>query len=81
MSVLTGSSPAATGAPNDAASLALLTLLTLLVLLFEKAVATNVSAPGFGRLSRCLDVGVVPLGIGSLVIGATQLARVLGQGF
>jgi hypothetical protein len=81
MSVLTSSSPAATGAGSDAAGLAVLTFLTLLVLLFEKAVATNVSAPGFRRLSRCLDVGIVPLGLGSLVIAATQLAGNLGQGF
>ena len=76
MSVLIDSSSEDVGA----ASLAVLTFLTLLVLLFEKAVAANVSAPGFQRMSRCLDVGVVPLGIGSLVIGAAQLARVLGQG-
>jgi hypothetical protein len=61
--------------------LALLAFVTLLILVFEKAVATNVSRPGSVRLSRCLDVGVAPLGIGSLVIGATLLARVLTQGF
>lgn len=81
MSALTG--PLG-GGPGSAAGgfevLAMLALLTLLVLVFEKAVATNVSRPGFRRLSRCLDVGVAPLGMGSLVVGATLLARVLTQG-
>ena len=71
------------GAASDAGGFAVLMLvptLSLLALLFEKAVATNVSAAGFRRLSDCVDVGVIPLGIGWLVIVATQLAQPLGQG-
>lgn len=63
-------------ATPDSSMLALVTLVsmvTLLVLLFEKAVATNLHAGHFRRLSRCLDVGVYPLAMGSLVVGATQL--------
>jgi hypothetical protein len=55
--------------------------LTLLILVFEKAVATNAqdARSTAARLSRCLDVGVAPLGIASVVIGATLLADVLTQ--
>lgn len=81
MSALTG--PLG-GGPGSAAGgfevPAMLAFLTLLVLVFEKAIATNVSRSGFRRLSRYLDVGVAPLGIGSLVIGATLLAGVLTKG-
>jgi hypothetical protein len=60
--------------------LAMLAFLAFLILAFEKAVASNVSLPGSRRLSRCLDVGVVSLGLGSLVIGASLLTRLLTQG-
>ena len=72
------------GAAGDAVNLTLpllLMLLALLVLLAEKVVAANVTTPGHGRLSRTLDVGVVPLGMGSLILAGTQLARLIGQGF
>lgn len=77
---MTVSPATAIGAPNDAASLALLMMLTLFVLLVDKVVAANVSVPGSRRLSQCLEVGVVPLGIGTLVVAAAQLAQILGLG-
>jgi hypothetical protein len=64
-------------APPDLSILALVTLVsmvTLLVLSFEKAVASNLNARQFGRLSQCLDVAVYPLAMGSLALGAAQLA-------
>ena len=66
-------------APFDSATLALLSFLclaVLVVLVVQKALATN-SAPPRPLLSRTLNVGLVPFGIGALVLGTAQLARLL----
>ncbi len=66
-------------APFDSATLALLSFLcvaVLVVLVLQKAVATNMVPPR-PRLSRTLNVAVIPFGIGALVLGTSQLARLL----
>jgi hypothetical protein len=79
--ILTASPPALVGSSSDLLGAATVVVsLVLLVLLFEKAVAVNVSAPGFHRLSRCLDVGVVPLGSGWIIVAALALGRLLAGG-
>lgn len=66
-------------APFDSATLALLSFLclaTVVVLVLQKAVATNRIPPRPG-VSRTLNVALVPFGLGALVLGASQLARLL----
>jgi hypothetical protein len=72
----------ATGGLADVTSLAgpiLVLLLVWLALLFEKAVATNVSSPGHRRYSRTIDVGLIPLGIGAVLVACAAFARLLEQ--
>ena len=66
-------------APLDSATLALLSFLclaTVVALVLQKAMATN-TIPPRPRLSRTLNVALVPLGLSALVLGASQLARLL----
>ena len=64
-------------APFDSATLALLSFLcmaVLVALVLQKAVATNL-APPRPRVSRTLNVALVPFGIGAILLAASQLAR------
>jgi hypothetical protein len=68
-------------APLDGATLALLTFLcmvTVVILVLQKALATN-HVPPRPRMSRTLDVGLIPLGLGALALGASQLARLIAS--
>ena len=73
-------SPVPLGAADDLLALAAVTMLALAFVLFEKAVATNVSSPAYRQLARSLDVVAVPLAVAWVALGVTQLSRVIGAG-
>jgi hypothetical protein len=78
MTIFISQAGAAATGPGATGWIALITVATLLLLQFEKAVATNVSAPGFHRLARCLDVGIAPLEIAVVVYVTIELVRMVG---
>ena len=74
-------SPVAGGAMSytGAAAPMLAALLTLLVLVIAKAVAANQDSERQARLSAGLNVGIVPLGLQSVVLAVAGVARVLNS--
>jgi hypothetical protein len=54
-------------------------LLTIVVLVFAKAVAANQDSERQARLSAALNVGIVPLGLQSVVLAVAGVARVLNS--
>ena len=55
----------------------IIALIALVILVVGKQTSVNVSNPRYARLSRCLDVGVIPLGITALAIAAHEVSRIL----
>lgn len=66
-----------TAAQGDLGGLMAVLLGTLLILVFEAAVASNLSTTGQRSLARALTVGIAPISLASLALGTIELARII----
>ena len=60
-----------------AGSLALIGILVLILLLIQKELITSASSQRLQRLSKALQIGIVPLLMAFIVIAITKLAAAL----
>jgi hypothetical protein len=77
MTVFASPLPGGTPIHGDLAGLIAVLLGTLLILVFEAAVASNLSTTGQRGLARSLAVGIAPIGLASLGLGTIELARII----
>lgn len=62
---------------SSSASLALIVILTLIVLLIQKEVASGLEGPQARRLSKTLNISIVPLLVVCASIGILRIVEVL----
>ena len=66
-----------TATQGDLDGLIAILLGTLLILVFEAAVASNLSTSGERGLARALTIGIAPISLASVALGAIDIARII----